>query len=150
MPVDVQLASDLCDLPEIGDIQKWADVTLDELGEDAEPPDLCIRLVGTAESRTLNYQYRGTDKPTNVLSFAADVEVPGARVLGDLVICAPVVLSEAQSQEKSSTDHFAHMVVHGVLHLLGHDHELPEAASQMERLELRVLTRLGVPDPYEQ
>jgi probable rRNA maturation factor len=149
MPVDVQLASGLCGLPEICDIQKWADATLEELGEDAEPPDLCIRLVDAAESRTLNYRYRGTDKPTNVLSFAADADVPGTRVLGDLVICAPVVLSEAQSQKKSGADHFAHMVVHGVLHLLGHDHEVPEAASEMEGLELRVLTRLGVPDPYQ-
>jgi len=150
MPVEVQVASSAEQLPASGEIQKWADVALEELGDDAEPPDLCIRLVDTEESRSLNGRYRGQDKPTNVLSFPADVCVPGAKLLGDLVICVPVVLDEAQSQAKIPADHFAHMVVHGVLHLLGHDHEQPEAASQMEALELKILGRLGVRDPYSQ
>ena len=150
MPVEVQLACDVDRLPAEADIQKWADAALEELGDDAEPPDLCIRLVDAAESRSLNDRYRGQNKATNVLSFPADVSVPGARLLGDLVICVPVVLSEAQSQDKSPADHFAHMVVHGVLHLLGHDHEEPDAALSMEALEQKILGRLGVKDPYSQ
>lgn len=150
MSVDVQIASGAGVLPAPGDIKKWADATLEEVAEVEEPPDLCIRLVDAPESRALNCRYRGFDMPTNVLSFPAEAEVPGPRLLGDLVICAPVVRSEARTQDKAANDHFAHMVVHGVLHLLGHDHEDRKAASQMEALELRVLGRFGVSDPYLQ
>jgi probable rRNA maturation factor len=150
MPVDVQLASSAVQLPACLDIQRWAEAALEELVDDAEPPDLCVRLVDEAESRSLNDRYRGQDKPTNVLSFPADVVVPGENLLGDLVICVPVVLSEAKEQSKAAADHFAHMVVHGVLHLLGHDHDEPDAASRMEALELRILAEFGVQDPYAQ
>ena len=149
MPVEIQVASGAEQLPASGEIQKWADTALEELSDDAEPPDLCIRLVDAEESRSLNDRYRGQNKPTNVLSFPADVAVPGAKLLGDLVICVPVVVDEAQSQHKRTADHFAHMVVHGVLHLLGHDHTEPASASQMEALEVTILGRLGVSDPYE-
>lgn len=150
MPVEIQVASGAEQLPASGEIKKWAHTALEELAEDAEPPDLCIRLVDADESRSLNDRYRGQNKPTNVLSFPADVAVPGAKLLGDLVICVPVVIDEAKSQHKQMADHFAHMVVHGVLHLLGHDHTEPESASQMEALEVRILDRLGVCDPYKQ
>jgi len=150
MPVEVQVASCAGQLPAAGDIQKWADAALEELADEAEPPDLCIRLVDVDESRSLNDRYRGQDKPTNVLSFPASVSVPGTRMLGDLVICVPVVIDEAQSQDKPAADHFAHMVVHGVLHLVGHDHQEPVAASRMEALEAKILLRLGVADPYQQ
>ena len=149
MPVEVQVASAAERLPASGEIQQWADAALEELADEAEPPDLCIRLVDAEESRSLNDRYRGQDKPTNVLSFPADVAIPGERLLGDLVICVPVVVDEAQSQRKPMVDHFAHMVVHGVLHLLGHDHIEPASAAQMEALEVAILGRLGVPDPYE-
>ncbi len=148
MPVEVQLASASPRLPAERDIQRWAIAALEELGEDAEPSDLCIRLVDTAESQALNHRYRGKNKPTNVLSFPADVDVPGERFLGDLVVCAPVVVDEAQAQRKKTDDHFAHMVVHGVLHLLGHDHEHDEDARRMEVLEREILQRLGVGNPY--
>lgn len=110
---------------------------------------LCVRIVGLAESRRLDRDYRGKDKPTNVLSFPSSPEeraVDGA--LGDLVICAPVVAAEARAQGKTVPAHFAHMVVHGTLHLLGYDHLQARQAHAMERLEARVLAGLGYPDPY--
>jgi probable rRNA maturation factor len=103
-----------------------------------------IRVVGAAESRRLNRRFRGKDKPTNVLSFPYDV--PGA--LGDVVICAPVVNREAREQGKAPAAHWAHMVVHGVLHLLGHDHIRAADAKMMEARERAILARLSYPDPY--
>ena len=148
MPVEVQLASAAPRLPGEREIQRWAAAVLEEVAEDGEPPDLCIRLVDAAESQALNHRFRGKNKPTNVLSFPAEVDVPGERLLGDLVVCAPVVVDEAQAQNKKTDDHFAHMVVHGVLHLLGHNHEQDEDARRMEALELEILRRLGVGNPY--
>lgn len=148
MPVDVQLASTAGQLPELSAIQRWADLALEELGEDPEPPDLCIRLVDAAESQTLNSRFRGQEKPTNVLSFPADVHIPGRRTLGDVVICMPVVVGEAARQQKAVDDHLAHMVVHGVLHLFGYDHQKDDDAQRMEGLEQQILRQLGVADPY--
>ncbi|HEY0973861.1 MAG TPA: rRNA maturation RNase YbeY [Solimonas sp.] len=106
--------------------------------------ELTIRIVGEAESRRLNRDYRGKDKPTNVLSFHGE----GA-VLGDLVICAPVVAREAREQNKPVRSHWAHMVVHGCLHLQGLDHENDDEAARMEAREIRILKTLGLPDPYQ-
>lgn len=106
--------------------------------------DLTVRIVGSRESRVLNKRYRGKDKPTNVLSFPY-----GERgVLGDLVICAPVVNREAQEQGKAPAAHWAHMVVHGVLHLRGFDHIQKAEARVMESSERAILARLSFPDPY--
>ncbi|MGH8531031.1 MAG: rRNA maturation RNase YbeY [Nevskiales bacterium] len=111
---------------------------------------LGIRLVGAAESQRLNARYRGKDGPTNVLSFPCDLAVPEAAPwLGDVVICAPVVAREARTQGKNVVNHWAHMVVHGVLHLLGHDHIRSRQAARMEALERRILADLKIPDPYE-
>ena len=109
----------------------------------SQATELTIRVVGAAESRRLNRTWRGKDKPTNVLSFAAD-----APVLGDLAICAPVVAREAREQGKSPAAHWAHMVVHGVLHLLGYDHENDRDAARMEARETKILAQLGMPNPY--
>jgi probable rRNA maturation factor len=108
-----------------------------------------LRIVAGPESHRLNLAYRGKDKPTNVLSFPASAEerrLEGA--LGDLVICAPVVAREAREQGKRPTAHWAHMLVHGTLHLLGFDHERPRAARAMESLEVEILRGLGFDDPY--
>jgi probable rRNA maturation factor len=105
---------------------------------------LCLRLVGRAEGRRLNARYRGRDYATNVLSFPA----AATPLLGDVVICAPVVAAESRLQRKRPAAHWAHMVVHGTLHLLGHDHLRRADAARMERLERRVLAGLGHPDPY--
>jgi len=111
--------------------------------------ELLIRLVDRQESRELNAQYRHKNKATNVLSFPADLpEEIGLRLLGDIIICAPIVADEAREQHKTAEAHWAHLTIHGILHLLGHDHQAEEEASEMESLEIRILQSLGFPDPY--
>ncbi len=147
MPVDVQLATQHADTPRPETLERWALSTL-SIGRD-EPGELCVRVVDDKESQTLNASYRGIDKPTNVLSFPADVDLPDANVLGDVVICAPIVEFEAAEQNKNVADHYAHMVVHGILHLMGYDHESEGQAEQMEQLEVTILGELGIADPYQ-
>jgi probable rRNA maturation factor len=117
------------------------------------PVELSVTLAGAAEQRRLNRDYRGLDTPTNVLAFPAlDPETPlprGAPVLlGDVVLACETVACEASEQDKPFADHLRHLVVHGVLHLLGYDHRTPAEAAEMETLETAILARLGVPDPY--
>ena len=118
--------------------------------EDESETEVTIRIVGAEESQALNHQYRGRDYPTNVLSFPfeapAGITVPLA---GDLVICAPVVETEAREQDKTLDAHWAHMVVHGMLHLQGFDHIKDDDAEVMEALEVRLLAQLGFGNPYE-
>jgi probable rRNA maturation factor len=109
------------------------------------PVEVSLALADDAAVRVLNRDYRGKDKPTNVLSF----ESGGRPFLGDVVLALETVLAEAKAQGKQPADHLAHLVVHGVLHLLGHDHETRAEAARMERVEIAILSRLGVPDPYE-
>lgn len=120
-------------------IRRWA---LAALRGDAE---VTVRLVGEAEGRRLNRDYRGKDYATNVLTFVYDESEPLA---GDLVLCVPVVAREAVEQGKPLEAHFAHLIVHGMLHLQGFDHEAPDEAEEMELLETRVLATLGYPNPY--
>lgn len=111
--------------------------------------ELSLRIVGTREARVLNHRYRDKDYATNVLSFA--IELPRGIVLpllGDIVMCAPVVAREARQQHKLLRDHYAHLTVHGVLHLLGFDHRNARDAARMEKLETRILASLGIADPY--
>lgn len=110
--------------------------------------ELCIRIVDAQESAQLNERYRGKVGATNVLSFSSDVRLPELTLLGDLVICAPVVVAEAQAQAKAESAHWAHMVVHGVLHLLGYDHISDHDAEIMENKERDILSQLGFCDPY--
>jgi len=133
--------------PSAGSLRRWARAALS--GVRRRSVAIGIRIVGAAESRTLNRRYRGKDKPTNVLSFPFDAP-PGARsdVLGDLVICAPVVRREARTEHKDEQAHWAHMVVHGILHLRGYDHGKPRDAVDMEAREVRILRRLGFQNPY--
>lgn len=135
--------------PRARDIAIWAGTAI---GRRAAGGELGIRVVGSAESRRLNARYRGRDKPTNVLSFPP-APLPGrasaqSRPLGDLVICAQVVRAEAREQKKSLEAHWAHLVVHGALHLIGYDHERDAEAKRMERREVAVLRRLGFANPY--
>jgi probable rRNA maturation factor len=113
------------------------------------PAELSIRIVGTREGRTLNRTYRDKDYATNVLSFPAELP-PGLRLplLGDIAICAPVVRREAAEQGKAIAHHWAHLTVHGVLHLMGYDHIVEAEAAKMEALETRILKGLGIADPY--
>jgi probable rRNA maturation factor len=123
------------------------------LGRHAVGREIGVSVVGPAESRKLNARFRGRDKPTNVLSFPA-AELPSVadgyepRPLGDLVICPQVLRSEAREQNKSLRAHWAHLVVHGSLHLIGYDHEREADANRMERREIAVLRRLGFSNPY--
>ena len=118
----------------------------------AGPAELAIVLADDALLRELNRTWRGQDKPTNVLSFPAGGEAPPAPgaplLLGDVVIACETLSAEAAAQQKPLADHLAHLVVHGVLHLMGFDHEKPEEAARMEPLETRILAGIGVPDPY--
>lgn len=125
---------------------RWARAALGRRGAGRQ---LAVRVVAPAESRRLNAAWRGKDKPTNVLSFpVAGLATGGSRPLGDLVICAAVVRSEAREQCKPLADHWAHLVVHGALHLIGYDHELDADAQRMERREIAVLRDLGIANPY--
>ena len=132
------------------DLAVWANTAL---GRRAAGREIGVSVVGPAESRRLNAQFRGRDKPTNVLSFpVAELPAPAAgdepRPLGDLVICPQVLRTEAREQKKSLRAHWAHLVVHGSLHLIGYDHERDSDADRMERREIAVLRRLGFPNPY--
>lgn len=133
-------------LPAVVSFRRWAAAALEGRIRRA---DLAIRLVGEREARALNRHYRGHDYATNVLSFPAElpqgVKLP---VLGDLVLCAPVVAREARTQGKAVNAHYAHLTVHGALHLLGMNHEDPREADLMEAIEREILADLGFPDPY--
>ena len=132
--------------PSIDDLQNWVELAMCD-GRDAE---ISIRIVDEAESQALNRDYRGNDRPTNVLSFPMELpEEFNMPMLGDLVICAPVVEREAREQHKSLREHWAHMVIHGMLHLQGYDHINDEQASEMEGLEISLLHQLGFANPYE-
>jgi probable rRNA maturation factor len=133
--------------PAPGEFRRWARAAL--AGVRRAQVALGVRVVGAAESRRLNRRYRGRDKPTNVLAFGFEPP-PGVRseVLGDVVVCASVVRREARAQGKDERAHWAHMVVHGILHLRGYDHGNEREASVMEGRERRILRRLGLPDPY--
>ncbi len=149
--LDVQLADDVEDSPELPDDEqfgRWATAALLNRTEFADP-ELTIRLVNEDESQSLNHEYRGKGKPTNVLSFPfeAPPQVP-LELLGDLIICIQVVAREAKEQNKTCEAHWAHMVVHGCLHLLGYDHIKDDEAEEMEDLERQILASLGYPDPY--
>jgi probable rRNA maturation factor len=119
------------------------------LGRRGVDREIGVSVVGPAESRRLNARYRGKDKPTNVLSFPVpELPVTGPQPLGDLVICPQVLRTEAREQHKSLRAHWAHLVVHGSLHLIGYDHEHDADADRMERREIAVLRRLGFKNPY--
>jgi len=146
--LEVQWASDQTPLPETADFERWVRAALEGM---EGPVELVIRIVDEAEGQQLNQRYRNKDKPTNVLSFP--FEVPAgveSDHLGDLVVCAPVVVREAQEQGKSPNNHWAHLVIHGVLHLCGYDHQTEDEAQQMESREKTILHGLGIEDPYRQ
>jgi probable rRNA maturation factor len=150
LDVAVSYATERKGVPSAASFRKWVAAALDRRIREA---DLSIRIVGEDEGRALNRHYRGKDYATNVLSFPAElpeglpkgVKLP---LLGDLVICAPVVAREAAEQGKPLNDHYAHLTVHGALHLLGWDHENEADAEAMEALERQILAGLGVADPY--
>jgi len=146
LTVDIQEVFTAPEIPDPALFRAWAQAAWLQ----KQPSEVTIRIVGTDESQTLNHQYRGKDKPTNVLSFPFEAP-PGITMplAGDLVICAPVVEKEAEDQHKEPVAHWAHMVVHGMLHLQGYDHIEDQDAEVMEALEIRLLKQLGFANPYE-
>jgi probable rRNA maturation factor len=154
--VEVQFAAARRGVPHPNTLRRWARAALRCSGprppaSSPQPISVTLRIVGTAESRRLNRRWRGKDKATNVLSFPSGRTPAGieeAAPLGDIVICAPVIRRETVAQSKALAAHWAHMVVHGSLHLLGFDHESGREAQVMEKLERQVLAGLGFPDPY--
>jgi probable rRNA maturation factor len=146
LEVDVTYAARRPWVPRRAQFETWAGAALTGVKRSNV---LSVRVVGAARSRSLNAQYRNKDRPTNVLSFSgAGLSPDGLNYLGELVICAPVVAREAIMQGKSSESHWAHITVHGVLHLLGFDHERHAEAEKMAAREIQILDRLGFSDPY--
>lgn len=153
--LEVQRATSSASTPDDGQFRLWVEraVAGKETGQGRNEHALVIRIVDEEEGRRFNREYRGKDYATNVLSFPSElpaglpVEIKQSQ-LGDLLICAPVVAREAIEQDKPEADHWAHLTIHGVLHLLGHDHEQSADAKVMETLEMDILARLNIPDPY--
>ena len=138
--LSVQYPGGRVDAPSRSDIRRWVRASC------ALPAEVAVRLVDAAEGRILNRDYRHRDYATNVLSFAY---AAGERIVGDLVVCTPVVHDEAAAQGKAAADHFAHLIVHGMLHLQGYEHETNRRdALHMERREREILAVLGIGDPY--
>lgn len=149
LQIDLQVETSLGALPSEADFNHWARVAWDE--SDA---GVVLRIVDNEESQTLNRDYREKDYPTNVLSFPYDpppmpLEADEVDYLGDLIMCAPVVLREAQEQGKTLSEHWAHLLIHGLLHLQGYDHITDTEAEEMEGLEIQLLAKLGFPNPYQ-
>ncbi len=145
--IEVQNVCETLGVPTNADLHAWATAALQGRMMEAE---LTLRLVEADESAELNQRFRDCVGATNVLSFPAELpEGAPLSLLGDIVICAPVVAHEAAEQDKAAMAHWAHMVVHGVLHLLGYLHEKDAEALEMESIECEILTGLGFPDPYQ-
>ncbi|MDE8602336.1 rRNA maturation RNase YbeY [Marinomonas sp. RSW2] len=147
LELDLQIATKATQrLPSEADFRLWVEKALPTLGEEFE---VTIRIVDEEESHALNHEYRGKDKPTNVLSFPFEAP-PGLELplLGDLVICTRIVEKEAKEQDKELLHHWAHMTIHGILHLRGYDHINDDEADEMELIETQLLASLSISDPY--
>ena len=154
--VDVQVATDQSNVPTESDIRNWLEQVVAHVDAGmARNVEISVRIVDEAEGRALNKQYRKTNSATNVLSFPLldeslkDLPAEAPLALGDIVICGPVVAREASEQGKKSSDHWAHLLVHGALHLFGYDHETDQGAQEMEILEARILALGGIENPYK-
>ena len=144
--IDIQTPFESAGQPDQQQIQLWVDAALDDYDQDTE---IVVRIVDEQESAELNEQYRHKSGPTNILSFPVDLpEGVELDLLGDLVICAPVVEKEALEQNKLLAHHWAHIIVHGVLHLLGYDHIDDNEAELMESKEIAILNKLHINNPY--
>ena len=153
--LDLQISDSLIkqvnQYPSENSTSTWINKTLEHINSNSlENVEISIRIVDEQESSLYNKQYRQKDKPTNVLSFPAEIpDYVENKLLGDLLICAPVVLQEAQDQNKKNEAHWAHLIIHGTLHLLGYDHIQETEAEKMESLEINILKELGFSNPYE-
>ena len=153
MAVDVQFACEDAGVPDKEAIQSWVELAADRSGRlPQRKVEFAVRIVGEAEIQTLNQLYRNKDSATNVLSFPAGtiegLPADAVQLMGDIVVCASVVRDEAVRQSKPLENHWAHMLIHGALHLLGFDHGEDKEAEEMERLEAAILESRGIADPY--
>jgi probable rRNA maturation factor len=147
LKIDIQNVSGFDTLPDNKSIIKWAEQALDEEHKNAE---ISLRIVDLEEGQELNKEWRKKDSATNVLSFPVGEPIEHApNLLGDIVICAPIVEQEANQQEKSVEAHWAHLIIHGILHLQGYDHETDDEAKVMENKEIHILKKIGYANPYE-
>jgi probable rRNA maturation factor len=149
--INIQIVDNNGELPSVALLKKWCTATLTQ--QKIKTAEICIRIVNKKESAALNKTYRNKKGATNVLSFPADITSALAKTiqsswLGDLVICAPLVNEEAGEQKKIAKAHWAHLVVHGTLHLLGYDHLKKKDAIKMEAMEIKILYQLGFDNPY--
>ncbi len=143
----IQNESSCSSVPEAALLEHWASIPLNQLDH---PVEITLRIVDEAEGRELNRSWRKKDYPTNVLSFPiGDTPAGTKELLGDIVICAPVVEQEALEQQKPMAAHWAHLIIHGILHLQGYDHEQQADAEIMENMEITFLEKIGYPNPYE-
>ena len=146
--LEIQNATEYADCPDEQQFQQWMDSVLTDQAQNSE---IVIRLVDKAESAELNQQYRHKTGPTNILSFPFEApEGIEMDLLGDLVICAPLIAEEALQQNKQSQHHWAHITIHGILHLLGYDHVQDQDAEEMEALEIQILHKLNIVNPYQE
>ena len=144
--VAVQRACEARGIPATSRLVQWAEAVLEGRLEGAQ---MTVRVVGESEGARLNERFRRRSGATNVLAFAFDApELPTTRILGDVVVCAPVAEREARAHSKLLDAHWAHLVIHGTLHLLGYDHHEPDSAREMEAVEVEILGSFGYPDPY--
>lgn len=144
--IELQTVYEAPGLPSQAQLQSWVDAALAHIDDETE---IVIRIVDEAESQALNEQYRHKQGPTNILSFPVDVpEGIELDLLGDLVVCSPIIAKEADEQHKPLHDHWAHIIIHGVLHLLGYDHIDDREAEEMEALEIALLEKLHIANPY--
>jgi probable rRNA maturation factor len=144
--VDIQMASASEEAPDPQSIERWVSAAI---GNRRKSTELSVRIVDNEEGQLLNQQFRGSSGATNVLSFPFENESPEPlSLIGDIVVCAPIVAKEAAEQNKALNAHWAHMIIHGVLHLLGYDHQNDTEANAMEALETEIMQGLGFPPPY--
>ena len=151
LQIDIENASGIDQVPDDDQVQRWVAAALQALPaeQQRQQAELSVRFVSEQESQNLNHRYRHKNRPTNVLSFPSELPAElGIPLLGDLAVCAQVVTREAREQNKTAESHWAHMLVHGTLHLLDYDHIDDTDADQMEALEIRIMADLGFADPY--
>lgn len=144
LEIDIQIVSSDADIPLPSQLKQWTQAALEN-----KSAEITIRVVDEPESAELNNTYRKKKGPTNVLSFPMSSPHKNGLLLGDIIICAPIVNKEAQQQHKSPQNHWAHLTVHGILHLQGYDHIQEKEAKIMEAREIEILSGLGIPNPYE-
>jgi probable rRNA maturation factor len=147
--IDLHNASGDAAIPLRKQFKHWATAAMSTIAPERKRVALSIRIVDASESAELNSHYRHKQGPTNILSFPVPPELHKAALLGDLAICAEIVAREASEQHKTLDAHWAHLTVHGVLHLSGYDHEEEQAADTMENIERKILAELGYHDPYQ-